>query len=132
MDDQEIQGPDKVSKTWIKNLSSVVNKTKNTKASMIYMKPKDAIKLGIVELNKSETNPNEKMLPEHDRYRYQHQPGEQHGDKKIRATDFIQSINMYSFNQTVIKPENLVLHFLQGGPDKAFVHEQLMRIAEYT
>ena len=72
------------------------------------------------------------MLPEHDRYRYQHQPGEQHGDKKIRATDFIQSINMYSFNQTVIKPENLVLHFLQGGPDKAFVHEQLMRIAEYT
>lgn len=39
---------------------------------------------------------------------------------------------MYSFNQTVIKPENLVLHFLQGGPDKAFVHEQLMRIPEYT
>ena len=66
MDDQEIQGPDKVSKPWIKNLSSVVNKTKNTKASMIYVKPKDAIKLGIVKLNKSETDPNEKMLPEHD------------------------------------------------------------------
>ena len=66
MDDQEIQGPDRVSKPWIKNLSSVVNKTKNTKASMIYVKPKDAIKLGIVKLNKSETDPNEKMLTEHD------------------------------------------------------------------
>ena len=54
MDSQEFQDPEKVSAMCIKNLNSIVNKMNNTKSLMIYMKPKDAIKLDIVELDKSE------------------------------------------------------------------------------
>ena len=44
------------------------------------MKPKDAVKLGTIPLDK--TYPKETVLPEDVLYRYLYQPGEQHGDKK--------------------------------------------------
>ena len=47
---------------------------------MIGIKPKDAIKLGIVKLGKSERYPEENLLPEYGLYRYLDEPGEQHGD----------------------------------------------------
>ena len=56
---------------------------------MIDMKPKDAIKLSNVELVKSEEFADEKPLPEDGLYRYFYQPGEQHGNQKQRATDFV-------------------------------------------
>ena len=83
MDTQELQDPEKVSAIWVKNLSSIVNKMNNTKSLMIDMKPKDAIKLVIVELNKSETYSKENILPEDGLHRYLYQPGHQHKDKKI-------------------------------------------------
>ena len=43
---------------------------KNTKASMIGLKPKKAIKLGIVNLDKSEKDPDENILPKDGLYRY--------------------------------------------------------------
>ena len=42
----------------------IVNMIKKRKLSMIGMKLKDAIKLGPVELGKSETSPKKKLLPE--------------------------------------------------------------------
>ena len=54
---------------------------------MIGMKPRDAIKLGIVPLDK--TYPEETVLPEDRLYRYLYQPGEQQRDQKRRATDLI-------------------------------------------
>ena len=44
------------------------------------MKPKDAIKLGTVPLDKK--NPEETVLPKDGLYRYLYQPGEQHGEQK--------------------------------------------------
>ena len=52
MDAQELQDPEKVSTIWVKNLNKIVNKMNNTVSSMIGMKPKDAIKLDIVQLDK--------------------------------------------------------------------------------
>ena len=52
IDAQELQDPEKVSTIWVKNLNSIVNKMNNTKSSMINMKPKDAIKLDTVQLDK--------------------------------------------------------------------------------
>ena len=60
------------------------------------MKPKDAIKLDNVPLNK--TYPEETVLPEDGLYRYLYQLGEQHGDKKRRATDLVWSKNTYHLN----------------------------------
>ena len=47
---------------------------------MIGMKPKDAIKLDTVPLDK--TYPEETVLPEDGSYRYLYRPGEQHRDQK--------------------------------------------------
>ena len=57
------------------------------------MKPKDAIKLDNVPLDKK--YPEETVLPEDGLYRYLYQPGEQHGDQKRQATDLIWSKNTY-------------------------------------
>ena len=85
MDAQELQNQEKVSTIWVKNLNKIVNKMNNTVSSMIGMKPKDAIKLDTVPLDKK--YPEETVLPEDGLYRYLYQSGEQHGDKKRRATD---------------------------------------------
>ena len=52
----------------------------NAVSSMIGMKPKDAIKLDTVPLDK--TYPKETVLPEDGLYGYLYQPGEQHGDQR--------------------------------------------------
>ena len=62
VDPQELQDPEKVSTIWVKNLNKIVNKMKNTESLMIGMKPKDAIKLGTIPLDK--TYPKETILPE--------------------------------------------------------------------
>ena len=98
----------------------------NTKSSMIDMKPKDAIKLGTVQLDK--TYPEENVLSDDGLYGYLHQPGEQHGDQNIRTTYFILSKNTYRLDPIVQEPVNRVLYYLQDGPDRAFVKEELMRI----
>lgn len=81
---QELQNPEKVSTISVKNLDSIVNKMKN-------MKPKDAIKLYIIELDSSETYPEQNVLPEDGLNRYLYHPGEQHGDKTNWTTETARS-----------------------------------------
>ena len=87
MDAQELRVPVKISTIWVKNSNKIVNKMNNTKSSMFDMNPKDVISLDAVPLDK--THPEEIVLPEDGSYRYLYQHGEQHGDQKRRATDFI-------------------------------------------
>ena len=68
MDAHELQDPEKISTIWVKNLNKIVNKMNNTVSSMIGMKPKDAIKLGTVPLDK--TYPEETVLPKDGLYRF--------------------------------------------------------------
>ena len=116
MDAEELQDPEKVSTIWVKNLNKTMNKMSNTKSSMTGMKPKDAIKLDTIPLNK--TYPEETALPEGGLYRYLFQPGKQHGDQKRRSTDLIWSKNTYRLDRLVQDPGNRVLYYLQDGPDK--------------
>ena len=94
------------------------------------MKPKDAIELETVSLN--ERYPEETVLPKDRLYRYLYQPGEQHGDQKRRATDLIWSKNMYRLDWIVQDPGNYILYYLQDGPDRPFVREELMHASEDT
>ena len=130
MDAQELQDPEKVSTIWVKNLNKTVNKMNNTVSSMIGMKPKDAIKLDTVPLDK--TYPKETVLTKDGLYRYLYQPGEQHGDQKRRATDLIWSKNTYRLDRIVQDPSNHALYYLQDRPDRAFVREELMHVSEDT
>ena len=100
----------------------------NTESSMIVMKPKDVIKLDTISLDK--TYPEETVLSKDGLYRYLYQPGEQHGDQKKRATDLIWSKNTYQLDRIVQDPGNRVLYYLQDGPDRAFVREELMHVSE--
>ena len=109
MDSQELQDPEKVSTIWVKHLSKTVNKMNNTVSSMIDMKSKDATKLDTIPLNK--TYPEETLLPEDGLYRYLYQTGEQHGQQKRRATDFIWSKNTYQLDRIVQDPGNLFLYY---------------------
>ena len=127
---QELQGPKKVSTSWVKNLNKIVNKMNNTESSMTGIMPKDAIKLDTVLLNK--TYPEEIGLPEDGLYIYLYQPDEQHRDQKRGATDLIWSKNMYRLDLVVQNPGNRVLYYLQDGPDMAFVREELMHVSEDT
>ena len=130
IDAQKLEDPEKKSTIWLKSLNKTVNKMNNTVSSMIGMKPKDAIKLDTVPLDK--TYPKETVLPEDGLYRYLYQPGEQHGDQKRRATDLIWSKNTYRLDRIVQDPGNRVLYYLQDGPDRAFVREELMHVSEDT
>lgn len=63
---------------------------------MTDMKPKDAIKQDIVQLDTSEEYPKKEVLREDVLYRYLYQPCDQHGDKKNKQTTcFIWSKNTY-------------------------------------
>ena len=62
MDAQELQDQEKVSTIWVKNLNKIVNKMNNIVSSMIDMKPKDAIELDAVPLDKK--YPEETVVPE--------------------------------------------------------------------
>ena len=104
MDAQELQDPEKVSIICIKNLNKTLNKMSNTISSMTGMKPKDAIKLGTVPLDK--TYPNETILPEGGFYKYVFQPGEKHGDQKRREIHVIWSKNTYRLDRIVQDPGN--------------------------
>ena len=106
MDTQKLQDPAKVSTIWVKNVNSIVNKMNNTKSSMIGMKPKEAIKRDTVKLDKSETHPEKDVLPEDGLYRHLYQAGQQHGDQKSRATDFIRSKNTYRLDRVIEEPGN--------------------------
>ena len=130
MDAQELEDPEKVSTICVKNLSKIVNKTNNTESSMIGMKPKDAIKLDNVSLDK--IYPKETVLPEDGLYSYLYKPGEQHGDQKRWVTDLIWSKNTYRLDQIVQDPGNRVFYYLQDGPDRAFIREELMHVSEDT
>ena len=84
----------------------------NTKLLMTEMKAMDSIKLDNIGLDKSETYPKEEVLPEDDLYRYIYQPGEQHGDQKRRAADFIWSENTYWLDRIVEDSLSLLLYSL--------------------
>ena len=111
-------------------MDHAVKRLNNTVSSMIGMKPKDAIKLDVVPLDK--IYPEKTVLPENGLYRYLYQPGKQHGDQKRQATDFIWSKNTYRLDRIIQEPGNRILYFLQDGPDRASVHEELIHISEDT
>ena len=130
MDAQELQDPEKVSTIWAKNLNKSVNKMNNTVSSMSVMRPKDAIRLDTVPLDK--TYPEETILSKDRLYRYLYQSGEQHGHQKRRATGFIWRKNTNRPDRIGQDPGNRVLYCLQDGPDWPFVREELTHVSEDT
>lgn len=129
-DVQELNDPEKISTTWVKHLYKLIDHLNNTKTQMTGMKPTDAITLKEVPL--VESFPPEDKLPDYGLYRYLLQPGEEHNDQRKRATDTIWSKKTYRLSEIVEESGNRAMYYLQDGPERAFVKEELMLIPEDT
>ena len=129
---QELNDPEKVSATWVKHLSGLVDELNDTETQMTGMKPKDAIKLNQVSSVNQENYAPEDTLPEDGLYCYLLQPGEEHDDQSKKAMDRIWSKKTYRLREIVEDSGNLVMYCIKDGPERAFVKEELMLIPEDT
>ena len=121
----------KTLKHGLKHLQNIIKKMNSEITSMIKMKPKDAIKLDLVELNVKEIQEKD-VLPEDGLYRYLYQPGELEGGQQRRATDMIWSWNTFRLDKIIQDEGERVLYYLRDGPKRSFVREELMLIPEET
>jgi len=127
-DAQELRSG-KDSKIWVKNLQMFVSKLNSTKLERVGMTPAKAVKLNSVELKTKPYEP-EDISPTDGLYRYLLEPGEENSDSKRRATDNVWSRETFRLDHIIENPGQRVLYYLEGGPKRAFVREELMLIPE--
>ena len=73
----------------------------------------------------------EQRLPSDVGVRYLYQPGELEGGRR-RATDPIWFLGVYWLGRSVTKPGEPVLYYLQDGPQRGFVREELLVVPPNT
>ena len=100
-------------------------------------KPADAIKAARVPQKPSSVVPgrpvgsSERKIPSGVGVRYLYQPGELEGGRR-RATDPVWSLGVYRPGRSVTKPREPVLYYLQDGPARGFVREELLVVPPGT
>ena len=127
---QELKLPTTRSREWVKRLPDVVRALNSEETRLIGMKPRDAIKMKTVKQKSSSVIPgravglNEKKLDDV-LVRYLYMPGELEGGGR-RATDPIWSLKFYKIERSVTKPGQPIMYYLQDGPQRGFVREELL------
>ena len=125
------------SSEWVARLPAVIGALNSEETRLTSKKPKDAIKAKSVTQKPSSTVPDrpvgskEQKLPSGVGVRYLYQPGELEGGRR-RATDPIWSLEVYQLGRSVTKPREPVLYYLQDGPERAFVREELLLVPPDT
>ena len=101
------------------------------------MKPVDAIKETLVRQGFSQPAKeyDEKLLDVGMKVKYLYEPGElegqQYGGQRVkRSTDPIWSVNVYKIKDRYIKKHQPTLYYLDGGPKRSFVSEELQPIQD--
>ena len=96
------------------------------------MKPVDAIKQTLVEQGFSQPikEYKEKVLDVGTKVRYLYEPGElkgyqYKGERRKRSTDPIWSVDVYKIKDRYILKHQPTLYYLDGGPKRSFVFEEL-------
>jgi hypothetical protein len=62
---------------------------------------------------------------------YLYQPGELEGGRR-RATDPVWSISIHRLGRSVTKPDEPVLYYLEDGPSRGFIREELLPVPNDT
>ena len=84
-------------------------------------------------MTKADRNaPREEELVGYGLYRYLLAPGEKHGDTRKRATDNTWSRETYRISRIIETPGNRNMYYLENGPARTFVEEELMWVPENT
>jgi hypothetical protein len=122
---------------WVKRLPAVVNALNGEVTWLTRKRPADAIKSKTVTQKPASTVPGravgleEKKLPSGIGYRYLYQPGELEGGRR-RATDPVWSLTIHRINHSMTWSGEPVLYYLTDGPNRGFVHEELLPVSNDT
>ena len=132
---KELEDPSKSDIEWVSRLQNVVSALNNEKTRLIGMKPVDAIKQTLVEQGFSQPAKEyeEKLLDVGTKVRYLYKPGELEGQiykgqRVKRSTDPILSVDMYKIKDRYVQKYQPTLYYLDGGPKRSFVFEELQPI----
>ncbi|MEW8688053.1 MAG: hypothetical protein AB2556_19755, partial [Candidatus Thiodiazotropha sp.] len=127
---QEMVQPSQRSTEWVKRLPAVVAALNGEATRLTGKKPSDAIRARSVTQKPSLIVPGhlvgleETKLPSGVGVRYLYQPGELEGGRQ-QATDPIWSLDVHWLGRAVTKPNEPVVYYLQDGPQRGFVREEL-------
>jgi hypothetical protein len=121
------------SRTWVRALPNVIDELNNSVTRLIGMRPIDAIKLEKVVAKPSlpvrrPIGHHEPQLSMDVTVRYLLAPGELEGGERRRATDPIWSPQLYDLKKIICSHNQPVLYYLENGPKRAFVREELMPV----
>ena len=122
---------------WVAWLPSVVAALNTEVTRLTGKKPSDAIKAKTVAQKPSSVVPDrpvglkEQRLPSGVGVRYLYQPGELEGGRRS-ATHPVWSLTVHRLGCSVAKPGEPVLYYLQDGPPRGFVREELLVVPPDT
>ena len=132
---KELEDPSKSNREWVSRLQNVVSSLNNEKTRLIGMKPVDAIKQTLIEQGFSQPAKEyeEKLLDVGTKVRYLYEPGELEGyqykgERRKRSTDPIWSVDVYKIKDRYVQKHQPTLYYLDGGPKRSFVFEELQPI----
>ena len=121
---------------WVKRLPAVVAALNGEVTRLTRKKPKNAIKAKTVRQKPSlpanrPVGLQEQKLPSGVGVRFLYQPGELEGGRR-RATDPVWSLDVYRLARAVTKSGSPVVYYLQDGPPRGFVREELLVVPSDT
>ena len=128
---------DERSRQWVNRLPEVIAALNNEITRLTNKKPIDAIKTKNVKskfstISKRPVGLDETRLPDEVNVRYLYQPGELEGGDRRRATDAIWSLNIYTISSAVTKSNTPIVYYLENGPKRGFVREELLIVPHDT
>ena len=134
---KELEDPSKSNREWVFRLQNVVSALNNKKTRLIGIKPVDDIKQTLVKQGFSQPvkEYEEKLLNVGTKVRYLYEPGELEGyqykgERRKRSTDPIWSVDVYKIKDRYIQKHQPTLYYLDGGPKRSFVFEELQTILD--
>ena len=132
----EMNMPSGRSTAWVKRLPEVVTALNNEVTRLTGKKPSQAIKDKAVSTKPATpymrpVGVQERKLPPLVNVRYLYYPGELEGGGR-RATDPIWSLKVYKIQKVVTRPHEPVVYYLDDGPKRGFVREELMVVPPGT
>lgn len=116
---------------WVIRLPSVIAALNNEVTRLTGKKPLLAIKAKSVEIKSSAPmKEDETQLPIDVSVRYLYEAGELEGGERRRATDPVWSLQIYNIEKII--PGEPTLYYLQNGPSRGFVREELQVVPKNT
>ena len=127
---KKLKNPSKSNQEWVSRLQSVISVLNNERTRLIRMKAVDAIKQTSIQ-----SWYEEKLFNVGTKVRYLYEPGELEGqqyggERRKRSTDPIWSVDVYKIKERYIQKQQPTLYYLDGGPKRSFVFEELQPILD--